>query len=49
MAWILFIIVLVAIQAVSNLIADWNKLPEHHGGAEVDEIEIEHIRQSLEK
>ncbi|RYH11710.1 TRAP transporter small permease subunit [Tropicimonas sp. IMCC6043] len=46
---ILFIIVLVAIQAVSNLIADWNKLPEHHSGAEVDEIEIEHIRQSLEK
>ncbi|MEM7670410.1 MAG: TRAP transporter small permease, partial [Pseudomonadota bacterium] len=27
---ILIIIVLVAIQAISNLIADWNKAPEHH-------------------
>ncbi|NDR57583.1 TRAP transporter small permease subunit [Aliiruegeria sabulilitoris] len=48
-AAILIIIVLVTIQAISNLIADWNKLPEHHSGAEVDETEIEHIRQALEK
>ncbi|SPH17232.1 hypothetical protein DEA8626_00748 [Defluviimonas aquaemixtae] len=44
---ILIIIVLVALQAVSNLIADWNKLPEHHGLEEVDEAEIENIRRTL--
>lgn len=47
---ILIIIVLVAIQAVSNLIADWNKAPEHHSPAdEIDETEIENIRRTLEK
>ena len=46
----LIIIVLVAIQAVSNLIADWNKAPEHHSPMdEIDETEIEHIRETLEK
>lgn len=45
---ILFIIVLVALQAVSNLIADWNKMPEHHGLEDVDEAEIENIRRTLE-
>lgn len=46
---ILVIILLVAIQAVSNLIADWNKLPEHHTAAdEIDETEIEDIRKTLE-
>lgn len=44
---ILIIIVLVALQAVSNLIADWNKVPEHHHD-EVDETEIESIRRTLE-
>ena len=45
---ILAIIVLVAIQAISNLIADWNKAPEHHSPAdEIDEIEIENIRKTL--
>ncbi|MEL6427127.1 MAG: hypothetical protein AAFQ33_16900, partial [Pseudomonadota bacterium] len=34
---ILLIIVLVAIQAVSNLIMDWNKAPESH--LPVDDIE----------
>lgn len=48
-AAILIIIVLVTIQAISNLIADWNKLPEHHSGAEVDETEIAHLRETLEK
>ena len=43
---ILFIIVLVAIQAVSNLIADWNRGPEAHFD-EIDETEIENIRKSL--
>ncbi|WP_435310951.1 TRAP transporter small permease subunit [Primorskyibacter sedentarius] len=46
---ILFIIVLVTIQAVSNLIADWNKAPEHHSAADdIDEVEIENIRRTLE-
>ena len=45
---ILFIISLVAIQALSNLIADWNKAPEHHSPAdEIDEVEIENIRRTL--
>lgn len=46
-ASILFIIVLVTIQAVSNLIADWHKAPEHHTD-EIDEVEIENIRRTLE-
>lgn len=45
---ILIIISLVAIQAVSNLIADWNKAPEHHSAADdIDESEIENIRRTL--
>jgi TRAP-type C4-dicarboxylate transport system permease small subunit len=47
---ILIIIVLVAIQAVSNLIADWNKKPEHHSPLdEIDETEIKNIRRTLEE
>lgn len=47
---ILFFIVLVTIQAISNLIADWNKAPEHHNPAdEIDETEIENIRKTLEE
>ncbi|MDO6732947.1 TRAP transporter small permease [Marinovum sp. 2_MG-2023] len=47
-AAILFIIVLVTIQAVSNLIADWNKAPEHHSPLDdIDETEIENIRKTL--
>ncbi len=45
---ILLIIVLVAIQAISNLIADWNKAPEHHSYDEVDETDIANIRRTLE-
>jgi TRAP-type C4-dicarboxylate transport system permease small subunit len=46
---ILIIIVLVAIQAISNLFADWNKAPEHHTPAdEIDEDEINKIRKTLE-
>jgi len=45
---ILVIICLVAVQALSNLIADWNKAPEHHVD-EIDEVEIENIRKTLEK
>ena len=45
---ILVIITLVAIQALSNLIADWNKAPEHHSPAdEIDETEIENIKATL--
>ena len=41
---ILFIILLVAIQALSNLIADWHKAPEHHSPMdEIDETEIENF------
>lgn len=47
---ILIIILLVAIQALSNLIADWNKAPEHHSPAdEIDEHEIELLRRTLEQ
>ncbi len=47
---ILFIICLVAVQAISNLIADWNKAPEHHSPLdEIDETEIENIRKTLEE
>ncbi|MEO1317404.1 MAG: TRAP transporter small permease, partial [Pseudomonadota bacterium] len=46
---ILIIIALVAIQAISNLIADWNRAPEHHSPAdEIDQTEIENIRRTLE-
>ena len=45
---ILIIIALVAIQAISNLIADWNRAPEHHSPAdEIDQTESENIRRSL--
>ncbi|GMG84169.1 hypothetical protein LNKW23_33830 [Paralimibaculum aggregatum] len=47
---ILIIISLVAIQALSNLIADWHKAPEHHSPAdEIDETEIENIRRALKE
>lgn len=46
---ILAIIVLLAIQAISNLIADWHKVPEHHSPLDdIDETEIENIRHTLE-
>ncbi len=46
---IIIMIVMVAIQALSNLIADWHKAPEHHSPAdEIDETEIENIRRTLE-
>ncbi|WP_353471427.1 TRAP transporter small permease [Salipiger sp. H15] len=46
---LIIIIGLVALQALSNLIADWNKAPEHHSPAdEIDQVEIENIRRTLE-
>lgn len=47
---LLIVIVLVSLQAVSNLIADWNKEPESHTPAdEIDEAEIDNIRRTLEE
>lgn len=46
---ILITVALVALQALSNLILDWNSEPEHHSPLdEIDEAEIESIRRSLE-
>lgn len=46
---ILILVVMVSLQALSNLIADWNKAPEHHSPAdEIDQTEIENIRRTLE-
>ncbi|MBL4915689.1 TRAP transporter small permease subunit [Szabonella alba] len=46
---IVLLVVLVALQALSNLIADWNKAPEHHSPADdIDQTEIENIRRTLE-
>jgi TRAP-type C4-dicarboxylate transport system permease small subunit len=46
---ILIIVLMVAVQALSNLIADWNKAPEVHLPAdEIDEQEIELIRKNIE-
>ena len=46
---ILIVVVVVAVQALSNLIADWDKAPEHHSPAdEIDQTEIENIRRALE-
>ena len=47
---ILVIVVLVALQALSNLIADWDKEPEQHNPADdIDETEIENIRKTLQE
>lgn len=46
---ILVIIALVAVQAISNLISDWHKAPEHLAHDDIDEIEIENIRKTLER
>ena len=47
---ILIIITLVCIQAISNLIADWNKEDVKHTPAdEIDQTEIENIRKTLEE
>ena len=47
---ILIIITLVAIQAVCNLISDWNLEPEMHSTTEdIDEDELEAIKRSIRK
>jgi len=45
---IIIVVVLVAIQALSNLIADWNKDPQAHGRTDdIDQSEIEHMRKFI--
>jgi TRAP-type C4-dicarboxylate transport system permease small subunit len=47
---ILIAVVLVAVQAISNLIADWNKEEKKYSPAdEIDEVEIENIRKTLKE
>lgn len=47
---ILIAVVLVAVQAISNLIADWNKEEKKYSPAdEIDEVEIENIRNTLKE
>ena len=47
---ILIVITLVCIQAISNLVADWNKEDVKHTPAdEIDQTEIENIRKTLEE
>ena len=45
---ILILIILVTIQAISNLIADWNKDTTHSPEDDIDQTEIENIRRTLE-
>ena len=44
---VLLIVGLVAIQAVINLISDWNLEEIHYGGDEIDEEEIERIKAQV--
>lgn len=45
---ILIIVTLVTLQAISNLIRDWNRAPEHHTAADdIDEEEIEALKKVL--
>lgn len=45
---VLIVMCLMTLQAISNLINDWNKLPEHHSADDIDEEEIEAIKKTLE-
>lgn len=45
---ILFSVLLVALQAISNLIIDWNKIPEHHSAADdIDAHELAALKKSI--
>ena len=44
---VLLVVGLVAIQAVINLISDWNKEEVHYGGEDLDEEEIERIKAQV--
>lgn len=45
---ILILMIIVTLQAISNLIADWNKDTTHSPEDEIDQTEIENIRKTLE-
>ena len=45
---VLIVVILVAIQSVLNLIADWNKEPEIHSAADdIDQDELERLKKSV--
>ncbi|NCV19852.1 MAG: TRAP transporter small permease [Rhodobacterales bacterium] len=45
---VLIVVILVAIQSVLNLIADWNKEPEIHSAADdIDHDELERLKKSV--
>lgn len=45
---VLLVITLVALQAIANLIKDWNREPEVHTAADdIDEEEIERLRKQV--
>ena len=44
---VLFVVGMVAIQAIVNLISDWNKQEVHYGGDDLDEEEIERIKAQV--
>ncbi|MEL7130859.1 MAG: TRAP transporter small permease [Pseudomonadota bacterium] len=44
---VLFVVGMVAIQAVINLISDWNAEAVHYGGEDLDEEEIERIKAQV--
>ena len=44
---VLFVVGMVAIQAIVNLISDWNKEEVHYGGDDLDEEEIERIKAQV--
>ena len=44
---VLIVVSLVALQAVVNLISDWNKDEVHYGGEDLDEEEIERIKAQV--
>lgn len=44
---VLFVVGMVAIQAVINLISDWNAEEVHYGGEDLDEEEIERIKAQV--
>ena len=45
---ILILVVLIALQSIANLIADWNREPESHSAADdIDEEELEAIKRSV--
>ena len=44
---VLLVILLVSVQALANLIADWRKAPEHH--APFDESEVEELKHEFEE